>query len=335
MKLFMTWIDSIKEANNKINMSHLDSQMFIEKRKLIKDPNIPIELSIKDFSSKLSDEEVAQINIQYQFLLGMRFFYIFRRPSKDSNKWEWIQLCRFEIDDNWNVIDFVSDNIDILISELFHRLWNLDIVRRGKSKFKIQEFDPIMKKKVRDSMLTASASQRINEAVTRLMWIKKPIIRKYTDLEKSLDSYIVVEKWSYWLIQNQNVERFLVANDIVDEICVTFWNPDNKNCWIIIINQSLGDIPYNLEKIWKATWMSKKVEINIIWWRAFNPSNFAINANLKRFLYKPLILIQKYFDDIWVWIKTYDIVVCHGKSCDIKSIALDRDDWTIFNTRKT
>lgn len=330
----MSWIESIKEVNNKVNLSHLDSQMFVEKRKSIKDTNITIELSIRDFSVRLNEDEINQINIQYQFLLGMRFFYVFRRPSKDSQSWEAIQLCRFEIDEKWNVVDYISDNIDLLISELFHRLWSLDIVKRWKSHFKIKEFDPEMKKKVRDSMLTASASQKINEAVTRLMWIKKPIGRKFVDLDNSLDPFVIVEKWKIWLLQPHSKERYLVANDIVDEICVTFWNPDNKNCWLIIINNLIWDIPFHLEKLWKANWMSKKVEINMIWWRAFNRSNFSVNQNLKRFLYKPLILIQKYFDDIWVTIKTYDIVVCHWKNCDVKSFAIDKDTWTIFNTNK-
>lgn len=331
----MNWMDTIQDPNNKVNLSHLDSQMFVEKRKLIKDASMPLEISIKDFSINLSDDEVKQINLQYQFLLWLKFFYIFRRPTKDSQRGEAIQLCRFEIDEKWNVLDYISDNIDVLISELFHRLWSLDIVRRWKKEFKITEFDPEMKKKVRESMLNASASQKINEAVTRLMWIKKPIGRKFIDLEISLDPFTIVEKWKIWLIQNQNKERYLVANDIVDEICVTFWNPDNKNCWLIIINNLIGDIPFHLEKLWKATGMSKNVEINMIWWRAFNRSNFAVNQNLKRFLYKPLIVVQKYFDDIWVTIKTYDIVVCHWKKCDVKSFALDKDNWTIFNIQKS
>lgn len=320
--------------NDKLSLKHSDRDLFKKERNNIVSNANPIELPIEKLSHLYKPDALNQIKLQYHFLIWINYFYIFRKDIKNPNNlWAALQICRFEINENWDLVDFHPDASESSIVEAFHKLDKIDIFSVAKKRFNIRDYNNDDKLKARELMKIMTATQTINAAVLKLNNMRNWVFRKYIDITK-LTNIQIVDKWKYKVVLFEDPVKFLVAENIVDGICVTAWNKDTKASWLIYID-SKSDIEYLLKSVMDKLWNKNKIEISIVWWRAFNPKNFEKKPELRKILFTPLALIQKFFDDIWVRVREYDIVVCQWNSSDVKNIALDKTTWDLFKTKNT
>lgn len=327
-------MNNIESPNSKYSFKHSDRDLFVQERKKITSQATPIELPIEKLSHLYKPDALAQLKLQYHFLIWINYFYIFRKDIKNPNNlWAALQVCRFEISDNWDLVDFHPDATETTIVESFHKLSKIDIFRVAKKKFEIRDYTDDDKLKARELMKIMTATQTVNQAVNKLTNMKNGIFRKYIDITK-LTNIEIVEKWKYKVVILQDPVKYLVAENIIDGICVTIWNRDTKTSGLVYIDKK-SDIDYLLNAVIEKVWNKSKIEVNLIWWRAFNPKNFEKNSELRKILFTPLAYVQKFFDELWVRIKEHDIVACQWKPSDIKNIALDKNTWEIFKTKNT
>jgi len=250
-----------------------------------------------------------------RLLIGHQYLYLYRDDITDAEHTHAkVQIGRFKLDEDGNVIDFVPDADESLVRETMSSLNHIPFFNELKNRFNIK--DPNEENLARARQIADESNQKAEEQQQEIDALKylaeKNRLNEPRDKIDIEDDELVgsVSQGEIGVLREDSKKRFLETLGAGPCIIVTAYDPSNKTAAMTHID-GLTDEKTTLNQLFGAAGI---VEI-----RVFGGDSSSINQ---------LVSIKKILEKAGAVVQEWDILNTE------KSIILDRETGKIFDVQK-